>query len=347
MFAVEEINRNTKLLHNITLGFHIFNTYHNDDRTLESSLRWLSGQGPTIPNYSCEKQSKSIVVIGGATSCLVSIQVTYGLFDPLLSDPVQFPSVYQMAPRDTSLPLAMVQLMMHFKWTWVGLVASDDSRSENFLRDLQEEMVRNDVCVAFIHKVFTGLTEDKHDHSYFLEMLSYSTARVIVIYGNTDALLTLRFSEVPHTLLYRMWITSSHWDIAKKPGYIYFDNFHGALIFTDQTSKIPGFKHFLKTINPAKDPEDIFLQNFWNSAFGCTSEIGKGDGAVCSPNASLDTLRLSYLDITISDQSYTVYNAVYAVAWALHEMFLVRSEMESNRNGNNSGTYAWKVRSPL
>uniref|UniRef100_A0A5F8GPF1 Vomeronasal 2 receptor 585 n=1 Tax=Monodelphis domestica TaxID=13616 RepID=A0A5F8GPF1_MONDO len=358
MFAVEEINRNTKLLPNITLGFHIFNAYHNDERTLESALVWLSGQGPTIPNYSCEKQSKSIVVIGGATSELtVSMgtllelyripQVTYGLFDPLLNDPVQFPSVYQMASKDTSLPLAMVRLMLHFKWTWVGLVASDDSRSEKFLRDLQEEMVRNDVCVAFIHKIFTGLTEDECHHSDFLKKLWYSIARVIVIYGNTDTLLTLRFIEVPHTLLYRMWITSSHWDIAKKPGYIYFDNFHGALIFADQTSKIPGFKHFLKTINPAKDPENIFLQNFWNSAFGCTSTIGKGDGAVCSPNASLDTLRLTYLDMTMSDQSYTVYSAVYAVAWALHEMFLVRSEMQSNSNGNNLGIYPWKLHSFL
>ncbi|XP_056681072.1 vomeronasal 2 receptor 603 isoform X1 [Monodelphis domestica] len=358
MFAVEEINRNTKLLPNITLGFHIFNAYHNDERTLESSLVWLSGQGPTIPNYSCERQGKSTVVIGGATSELtVSMgtllelyripQVTYGLFDPLLSDPVQFPSVYQMAPRDTSLPLAMVRLMVHFKWTWVGLVASDDSRSEKFLRDLQEEMVRNDVCVAFIHKIFTGLTEDERHHSDFLKKLSDSTASVIVIYGNTDVLLTLRFSEDPHTLIYRMWVTSSHWDIAKKPGYIYFDNFHGALIFSEQTTKIPGFKHFLKTIHPAKDSENIFLQNFWNSAFGCTSEIGKGDGAVCSPNASLDTLRLSYLDMTMSVQSYTVYSAVYAVAWALHEMFLVRSEMESNSNGTISGTYPWKLHSFL
>ncbi|XP_056681052.1 vomeronasal 2 receptor 577 isoform X1 [Monodelphis domestica] len=358
MFAVEEINRNNKLLPNITLGFHIFNAYHNDERTLESSLVWLSGQGPTIPNYSCERQGKSIVVIGGATSELTVAmgsllelyrfpQITYGLFDPLLNDPVQFPSVYQMASRDTSLPLAMVRLMLHFKWTWVGLVASDDSRSEKFIRDLQEEMVRNDICVAFKQKIFYDVTEDNDYLSYFLKKLFCSTARVIVIYGNTDTLLTLRFSKVPHTLLYRLWITSSHWDIAKKPGYVYFDNFHGALIFSDQTSRIPGFKHFLKTTKPAKYPEDIFLQNFWNSAFGCASKIGKGDETICSPNASLDTLTLSYLDMTMSHQSYTVYSAVYAVALALHEMFLVISEMESNSNGSNSGIYPWKLHSFL
>ncbi|XP_051845941.1 vomeronasal type-2 receptor 26-like [Antechinus flavipes] len=69
MFAIEEINRNPNLLPNITLGFHIYNAYANDDKTLESSLMWLSGQGQTIPNYSCDK-GKSVVVIGGDTSDL-------------------------------------------------------------------------------------------------------------------------------------------------------------------------------------------------------------------------------------------------------------------------------------
>ncbi|XP_074158717.1 vomeronasal type-2 receptor 26-like [Sminthopsis crassicaudata] len=358
MFAVEEINRNPHLLPNITLGFHIYNAYPNDERALESSLMWLSGQGETIPNYSCEKEGKSAGVIGGATSemtfsmgTLLELykfpQISYGLFDPLLSDSLQFPSVYQMAPRDTSLPLAMVRLMLHFKWTWIGLVASDDSRGEKFLRDLQEEMARNDVCVAFVHKIFTRQSFGNNLHEILTTTIIASTAKVVVIYGDTDSVLGWTHSQIQFKLIWRMWITSSHWDIAKKPSYIYFNYFHGALIFSDQTSKIPGFKHFLKTIHPAKYPEDIFLKNFWNTAFGCTYEHGEGDEGICSPNASLDTLRLSYLDITMSDQSYTVYTAVYALAWALHEMFLVKSEMESDIEGDNRLVYPWKLHSFL
>uniref|UniRef100_G3VB88 G-protein coupled receptors family 3 profile domain-containing protein n=1 Tax=Sarcophilus harrisii TaxID=9305 RepID=G3VB88_SARHA len=358
MFAVEEINRNPNLLPNITLGFHIYNAYQNDERTLESSLMWLSGQGQTIPNYSCGKESKSIGIIGGATSemtfsmgTLLELykfpQISYGLFDPLLSDPLQFPSVYQMAPRDTSLPLAMVRLMLHFKWTWVGLIASDNSRGEKFLRHLQEEMARNDVCVAFVHKIFTHQSFRDQLHENLTYTIRTSTAKVIVIYGNTDSLLGWMHSQIQLELIWRMWITSSHWDIAKKPSYIYFNYFHGALIFSDQTSKIPGFKNFLKTIHPAKYSEDIFLKNFWNTAFGCIYKYGEGDEGICSPNASLDTLRLSYLDVTMSEQSYTVYAAVYALAWALHEMFLVRSEMESDIDGANRILYPWKLHSFL
>ncbi|KAM9034762.1 vomeronasal type-2 receptor 26-like [Sarcophilus harrisii] len=346
MFAIEEINRNPNLLPNISLGFHVYNAYHNDERALESSLMWLSGQGQTIPNYSCERQRKSVVVIGGATSemtfsmgTLLELyklpQISYGRFDPLISDPLQFPSVYQMAPSDTSLPLGMVRLMLHFKWTWVGLVVSDDSRDEKFLRDLQEEMARNDVCVAFIEKISTSYSLNAKLYQTFIFRIFRSTANVLVIYGDTNSLLSLMFTKNPYVLVRRVWITTSHWDVAKKPGYIYFDNFHGALIFSDQTSRIPEFKHFLKTVNPARYPEDIFLKNFWNSGFGCVYKHGKEGEGICSLNASLDTIQLSYLDITMSDQSYTVYTAVYAVAWALHEMFLVRSEMESNVDRNN------------
>ncbi|XP_074158720.1 vomeronasal type-2 receptor 26-like [Sminthopsis crassicaudata] len=357
MFAVKEINRNPSLLPNITLGFHIYNAYPSDERTLESSVMLLSGQGQIIPNYSCEK-GKSMAVIGGATSELTFSmgsllelykfpQISYGLFDPLLSDPLQFSSVYQMAPSDTSLPLGMVRLMLHFKWNWVGLVASGDSKGEKFLRDLQEEMTRNDVCVAFIEKIITGQSLDIGLCQNFVIRILYSTAKVIVISGDTNSLLSLTFTKSPYILVRRVWITTSHWDIAKKPGYIYFDNFHGALIFSDQTSKIPGFKHFLKTIHPAKYPEDIFLKNFWNSAFGCTYKYGEADEGVCSRNASLDTLHLNYLDIIMSDQSYSVYTAVYAVAWALHEMVFVKSEMESNIDGNKKVVQPWKLNSFL
>ena len=74
MFTIEEINKDPDLLPNITLGFHIYNTYPSDVSTLEGSLMWLSGQGLAVPNNHCEKQGKAVAVIGGATSEL-SIQM--------------------------------------------------------------------------------------------------------------------------------------------------------------------------------------------------------------------------------------------------------------------------------
>ncbi|XP_051846898.1 vomeronasal type-2 receptor 26-like [Antechinus flavipes] len=343
MFAVEEINRDLRLLPNTTLGFHIYNTYHSDSRTMESSLRWLSGQGQTIPNFSCERQDKAIAVIGGATSAL-SVQmgtllelyrfpqISYGPFDSALSDKSQFPSLYQLAHQDSSLHLGIVQLLLHFGWTWVGLVVTDDLRGEKFLWDMGEEMRRHKACVAFTEKI--PVSERRHAESQvdFMPRILGSSAKVIVIHGDTDSLMILRYSQPPIFVIWKIWIITPHWDVTMRPYNHDGDAFHGALIFSHQTSEIPGFKAFLRTVTPAKYPGDIFLKSFWVSAFECPDEPQKLELEDCSVNASLELLPLHYFDMTMSSQSYFLYNAVYTVVWALHEVLQERSEMGSVRD---------------
>ncbi|XP_036599494.1 vomeronasal type-2 receptor 26-like [Trichosurus vulpecula] len=358
MFAVEEINRNPWLLPNTSLGFHVYNTYHSDVRTLESSLRWLSGQGTSTPNYSCKRQDKSMAVIGGATSS-ISVQmgtllelyripqISYGPFDPSLSDKIQFPSLYQMAPQDSSLHLGIVQLLLHFGWTWVGLVVTDDMRGEKFFWDMGEEMRRNKACVAFTEKI--PISERCHTESqvYFMPRISESSVMVIIIHGDTDSLMILRYSQPPIYGIWKVWIITSHWDVTMRPYGLDGYAFHGSLIFSQQTSEIPGFKDFLRTVTPTKYPGDIFLKSFWVSAFECPDEPNKLEKEDCSLNASLEMLPLHYFDMTMSSLSYFLYNAVYAVVWALHGMLHARSEMGSLRDEGDLVPQPWQLHSSL
>lgn len=71
IFAIEEINRNPLLLPNVSLGYHIYNSYHSHQRTLAGPVLWLSGGREEIPNYNCESQSKSVAVVEGITSAFV------------------------------------------------------------------------------------------------------------------------------------------------------------------------------------------------------------------------------------------------------------------------------------
>ena len=61
------------------------------------------------------------------------LQLTFEPFHPVLSDQEQFPFLYQMGPRDISLALAMVSLMLHFNWNWVGLAISHVDQGIHFL----------------------------------------------------------------------------------------------------------------------------------------------------------------------------------------------------------------------
>ncbi|XP_044530744.1 vomeronasal type-2 receptor 26-like [Gracilinanus agilis] len=358
LFAIEEINRDPNLLPNISLGFHIYNTYHSDERTLESSLRWLSGQGQLIPNYSCRKQDKSVAVIGGVTAAL-SVQmgtlldlykfpqISYGPFDSILSDKVQFPSLYQMAPKDTSLHKAVVRLIVYFEWNWTGLVVSDDMRGEAFLWEIKGEMVKKGVCVSFIEKIPISERTHMESHENFMPRIMTSSAKVIVIHSDTDSLMILRYSQFPIIGIFKVWIATSHWDITMRPLHSQGHTFHGALTFSYLTRDIPGFKTFLKTITPLKYPDDALLRRFWLSAFRCPDQPEYPQQEICSPNASLENLPLCSFDMTMSGFSYTIYNTIYAVAWVLHEISLRKSEKRSMANEEYLESHSWQLHSFL
>ncbi|XP_048372628.1 vomeronasal type-2 receptor 26-like [Sphaerodactylus townsendi] len=67
-FAVQEINVNPSILPNITLGFHILNSYCNAKMTSKATLSLLSSQHKFVPNFKCDTQNNPIAVIGGLSS---------------------------------------------------------------------------------------------------------------------------------------------------------------------------------------------------------------------------------------------------------------------------------------
>lgn len=67
-FAIQEVNKDSHLLPNLTLGFQVHNAFSSDQFTLWSTLLWLSGKMEPLPNYNCQKQTKSAAVIAGTTS---------------------------------------------------------------------------------------------------------------------------------------------------------------------------------------------------------------------------------------------------------------------------------------
>ncbi|XP_044530761.1 vomeronasal type-2 receptor 26-like [Gracilinanus agilis] len=355
VFAVDEINRDPYLLPNISFGFHLYNAYHSDEKTLESSLQWLSGQGKLIPNYSCGEKDKSVAVIGGATSAL-SVQmgtllnlykfpqISYGPYDSILSDKVQFPFLYQMASKDSSLHQGVVRLIVYFEWNWVGLVVSDDMRGEEFLWEIRGEMAKNGVCVSFTEKIPVSERTHMESHDTFMPRIIMSATKVIVIHGDTDSLMILRYSGVPIMIIrWKVWIATSHWDITMRPLYHDGHTFHGALTFSHLMREIPGFKTFLKAVTPSKYPDDILLKGFWLSAFKCPDQPEYPEQEICLPNASLESLPLCSFDMTISGFSYTIYNAIYAVAWVMHKIFMRKSEEISMGDDEYLEPHSWQL----
>uniref|UniRef100_H0W692 G-protein coupled receptors family 3 profile domain-containing protein n=2 Tax=Cavia porcellus TaxID=10141 RepID=H0W692_CAVPO len=354
IFAIEEINKNPCLLPNISLGYEFHNFMHSHWRVLESSLILLTGQDE-IPNYTCRRQSNSIAVLTGtswATAAQIGTllelykfpQLTFGCFDPMLSENAEFSSLYQTAPKDTSLALGMVSLMLYFGWTWVGLVITEGQKGHQFLSDVKTEMNRNKVRVAFVKMISNAvLSVLAHAQQHDFLTRETSPVNVGIIYYDTKSLNDVNYNIGQYRMTWTVWITNSQWH-ADMPGRNFIlESFHGTLIFAKHHKEIRGFQKFIQAVNPSMYPEDNFLTLFWYDHFHCSVADSDCKLKNCTPNASLAWLPGNRFDMTMNDDSYNIYNAVYAMAHALHEMLLQQVQRQSMGHREGIQISPWQL----
>lgn len=63
-----EISENSKILPNISLGFHIYDSHFDAKVTYQNTLNLLFNHDKTILNYNCHVQKKPVAVIGSLDS---------------------------------------------------------------------------------------------------------------------------------------------------------------------------------------------------------------------------------------------------------------------------------------
>ncbi|KAM6469696.1 vomeronasal type-2 receptor 26-like [Liasis olivaceus] len=76
-----------------------------------------------------------------------------------------------MSPKHEPPHLAIVKLLLHFRWTWIGLAAPDNESGEKFRRSFELVAIKKGVCVAFSESI-PGL--DKMKRKDFLRYFSNS-----------------------------------------------------------------------------------------------------------------------------------------------------------------------------
>ncbi|XP_077169367.1 vomeronasal type-2 receptor 26-like [Paroedura picta] len=313
VFAVKEINKNSKILPNISLGFQIFDGYFSARMTHQNTLKLLSSWERIVPNYNCNKTKNLIAVVGGLNSemafhiatalHLYKIpQIAYCVFAPVSNVKIQLPSFYRMVPNEEFQYTGIVRLLWHFQWTWVGIIATDDDQDLQTINALK--------WLIHINEISEGITK--------------------------------KFMGI-------LWIMTAHWDFSSQTELRGFDMniFQGALSFTIHSNQVQDFTKFLHRVCPRSQQEDGFIRVFWEQAFNCVlsnSDENKGRNDACTGEERLDSLPGIIFEMTMTGQSYSIYNAVYAIAHTLHQISSSRQKrraMESRR-WDLSNLQPWK-----
>ncbi|XP_052438830.1 extracellular calcium-sensing receptor-like [Carassius gibelio] len=361
-FAIDEINNNQNLLPNITLGYHLYDNCVMLGMAFRAAISLVSGTEERLSNLNCTGPSPVIGIVGdpGSTPS-IAISSVLGLFRvPIvshyatcscLSDRKKYPSFFRTIPSDAFQVQAMVQILRHFGWTWVGLLYSDDDYGIYASVSFKQEMQLFGGCVAFSE--ILPHDNNPKDIRHIIGVIQASTARVLVVFSTSSYLMNLMDEVVLQNLTGRQWIASEAW--ATSPVFHtsrFLPFLGGTLGIAIRRGEIQGLQEFLLRLCPSNDPRNNMLKIFWENMFRCSfkTEGATTDGGqvkkLCTGQEDLISTNTSYTDVSGLRAAYNVYKAVYALAHALHDLMQCEEGIgpfSGNRCANITNLKPWQL----
>ncbi|KAM6449111.1 vomeronasal type-2 receptor 26-like [Liasis olivaceus] len=363
-FAVKEINGNPKTLPNVTLGFNIYDNLFTERYTYAAAMEILSTSNRFIPNYKCHFQNELVAAITGPNSMqlldMANILAYHKLAQfaynsaPETDLQGQAHFFHWMFPNVERQCRATLQLLLHFGWTWIGVFyVNVGNTAEVLFRKVLPMFSKRGICFEFVEEMpsgyFSGNSEKVDETKRILTRAFNSRTKVIFFHSEFQSLLNLRvllklseFEDVSHDT--KLWIMSAdtdfssvllqrNWDI---------DIIHGVISLAIHTKEVLGFQNFVQMRNPTLDKEDGFLIEFWQETFNCflpTSMVETEDEMICTGEEKLENLPMTVFEMGMTAHSYSIYNAIYAVAHALHALYSSLSKQGLKQRQN----LPWKL----
>lgn len=329
LYAVDQINNNKTLLPGIHLGVDIKDTCNSVDHTIRESLQfgfireaYLSAEGEdracgltqndSMSETEAVTKSRGVAVIGAAYSGIsIAIANLAGLFhvpvvsyastSRLLSDRTRFKNFLRTVPSDTRQAQAMVDVILAFDWNFVSTIASDTEYGRSGIDSFKQAVNgRKDyrICIA-VDEVFTVRTSKAKVREMISKIREHPEAKVIVLFAelnDADYFITTAREE---NLTGYIWIGS--------------DAFARSYSVLRHNREI--LKYWIATEPNSKvyEPFRVYFQNI-------TRERLKRNPWLRVYKKYVERLLNLIEPIEYSSYTTTAIDAVYAVAYGLHDM---------------------------
>ncbi|CAH0562056.1 unnamed protein product [Brassicogethes aeneus] len=345
MFAIDRINRDPRILPNISLGVHILDTCSRDTYALNQSLQFVraSLNNIDISSFECVDHSMPrprvnysgpvFGVVGGSYSS-VSLQVAnlLGLFRipqispastaKALSDKSRFKYFARTVPPDTFQSSALVDIVKSVNWSYVSTIYSEGSYGEYGIEVFHREAQERNVCIATAEKV-PSTADDREFDNIITKLKKKVNAKGVVLFTRAeDARRILQAAKRMNATHTFYWVASDGWGKQQKLLEGLEDVAEGAITVELQSDNIPGFDEYMMSLTPENNTRNPWFEQYWEDTFGCVLEKNVPLETNSTFNVCDMNLRLSQ-SVGYEQESKVqfVVDAVYAFALALHNLY--------------------------
>uniref|UniRef100_A0A8C4PWS2 G-protein coupled receptors family 3 profile domain-containing protein n=1 Tax=Eptatretus burgeri TaxID=7764 RepID=A0A8C4PWS2_EPTBU len=340
IFAINEINSNSQLLPNISLGYIIYDDCYDGRRAMLAALRFL--QHENILDIESEHTCPLKAVIGPTSSVFsaATTRVLGHFWIPQISDfsscqclsnKHEFPAFLRTMPSDVYQARALAYLVRHFGWLYVGAVAADSEYGQSGTVNFLEEIELNGGCVAFhetIDRFIVG-SQDAKMIAAVLRLKGYimttTKAKVILLFMVRNELHPLAEELLRRNVsLGITWLGPDGWikdRVISSPRF--FHLFQGAIGSNVHYAPIPRLHEYFRRPYEVHERQsemvDKFILEFWEKTLNCTWNDHDIDFTFKLSNILCANVSADEDDFQMHYQRNT-YIAVFAVAHALHDM---------------------------
>ncbi|XP_029699310.1 extracellular calcium-sensing receptor-like [Takifugu rubripes] len=333
-FAVQEINKNPDLLPNLTLGYRLYDNCGALVVGFSGALALASGQEEAFAlQGGCAGSPPVLGIVGDSLSTFTIASasvlglykipmVSYFATCSCLTNRQRFPSFFRTIPNDAFQVRAMIQILKHFGWTWVGLLVSDDDYGLHVARSFQSDLAQSGHgCLAYLEVLpWDG---DLSENRRIVHVIKESTARVLMVFAHEFHMIHLMEEVVRQKVTGLQWLASEAWTAAavlQTPDIMPYQN--GTLGIAIRRGEIIGLRDFLLRIRPGQSSNNTsydMVQQFWEYSFQCKFGAS-GSAEACTGDENIQQVDAEFLDVSNLRPEYNIYKAVYALAHALDDM---------------------------
>ncbi|XP_077307235.1 vomeronasal type-2 receptor 26-like [Lithobates pipiens] len=244
-----------------------------------------------------------------------------------------YPTLFRMTPDDRVHYTALIKLLQHFGWNWVGILSAWDGSGDEEAQELSKMMSQHGICTEYILKIQEVIKKDDSRNIIINYILGKSTAKVVIVCGTA----TMHFfTPYMSSILNRITlIVPPSWN------KLYTENINDSIAINcsflfvwpqQMPINVNIYPHGFNVSHCLHDP---IMEDIWLYLFHCLSPNKKKNylfSLVYSFLPEFCTGLIESSPIFAEDTpipSYA-YTAVYVLAKALHDMSYMKKISEHN-----------------
>ena len=290
-YAINEVNKNSDILPNITLGY-IFNDACRSlpkvmSHGIEIVKNFRQGCSAYFNQSTCVREKNKVIAVVGESysftnfnlASLLSLhnipQISDQASSPLLSNPNLFKSFFRTIQSDDVQIKVMVEVFKRFNWKYIFAIGSDDDYGKVTLNTLKKLASEEGLCI--IQDVYLPFLTSRSQmqqlaRDVVMKLIDFENAKVVVMFNYAKGMGEYVLQEAHNLNVKRVWFTSEAWNPEVLTANVPLNQLESLLsISLNYGDPILGLKSFINETVNSEFNCDIWLKEWIKTKFNCSA----------------------------------------------------------------------------